>query len=259
MDKEHFDFENGWGLAGKTAVVTGGSRGIGRSIALTLAALGADVGITCYTGCKFAEDVTRRIEDMGRKSTYCSHDVAKEDEVEAMGEEIREVFPNVDILVNNAGITRDRSFRKMNKEMWDAVIAVNLTGVFMVTKQFADGMAENGWGRIVSISSIVGEVGNFGQANYAAAKAGVIGFTKTLAREFASKGVTVNAIAPGFVNTRMTKEVPEKAMKSVIDMTPVGRLAEPREIAAAVAFLCSPAAAYITGHTLAVNGGMNMG
>ena len=146
----------------------------------------------------------------------------------------------------------------MTLEMWDAVLEVNLTGLFHVTKQFIDDMGQRGWGRVINISSIVGETGNFGQANYAAAKAGVIGFTKTLAREYAKKGVTVNAIAPGFIKTRMMQGIPDKALQSVIDMTPVGRLGEPNEIASGVAFLASPASSYITGHVLDINGGMRM-
>jgi 3-oxoacyl-(acyl-carrier-protein) reductase len=248
-----------WSLAGRTALVTGGSRGIGKSIALALATAGADVGITCYTGCKFADVVRTKILEMGRKANYYAHDVGNQSEVDKMAEEVARDFGQVDILVNNAGITRDRSFKKMTREMWDAVIAVNLTGVFSVTKCFVDGMADRGWGRVINISSIVGEVGNFGQANYAAAKAGLLGFTKTLAREYARKGVTVNAIAPGFIKTRMTQAVPEKALEAVVEMTPVGRLGEPVEIAAGVAFLASPAAGYITGHVLDINGGMSMG
>lgn len=246
-------------LEGKRALVTGGSRGIGKAIALALAARGADVGITCLTGCKFAEDVRGQIRGMGRKAEYFSHDVGDAAEIVKLAKEVGEQIGDVDILVNNAGITRDRSFKKMTQEMWDAVIAVNLTGVFAVTKQFIDGMADRGWGRVINISSIVGEVGNFGQANYAAAKAGLIGFTKTLAREYARKGVTVNAIAPGFIRTRMLQEMPEKAIEAVVNMTPVGRLGEPTEIAAGVAFLASPAASYITGHVLDINGGMAMG
>ncbi len=246
-------------LSGKTAVVTGGSRGIGKAIALTLASHGANVAITCYTGCKFAEDVRNHVCELGPKSHYYAHDVGNPDEVRKMADEVLADFDKVDILVNNAGITRDRSFKKMTREMWDSVIAVNLTGVFSVTKAFIDGMADNGWGRVVNVSSIVGEVGNFGQANYAAAKAGLLGFTKSLAREYARKGVTVNAIAPGFIRTRMTAEVPEKALEAVTNMTPVGRLGEPGEIAAGVLFLVSPAASYVTGHVLDVNGGMSMG
>jgi 3-oxoacyl-(acyl-carrier-protein) reductase len=246
-------------LAGKTALVTGGSRGIGKAVALALAAQGADVGLTCFTGCKFAEDVRAQIRDLGRRAEYFAHDVGDANEVVKLAAEVADSLGNVDVLVNNAGITRDRSFKKMSQEMWDAVLAVNLTGVFVVTKQFIDGMAERGWGRVVNISSIVGEVGNFGQANYSAAKAGVIGLTKTLAREYARKGVTVNAVAPGFIKTRMLQDVPEKAIEAVVNMTPVGRLGEAVEVAAAVAFLASPAASYITGHVLDVNGGMAMG
>jgi 3-oxoacyl-(acyl-carrier-protein) reductase len=246
-------------LEGKTALVTGGSRGIGKAIALALAGRGANVGITCLTGCKFAEDVRGKIRDLGRRAEYFSHDVGDPSEIAKLAAEVTEVLGGVDILVNNAGITRDRSFKKMTQEMWDTVLAVDLTGVFAVTKQFIDRMADRGWGRVINISSIVGEVGNFGQANYSAAKAGVIGLTKTLAREYARKGVTVNAIAPGFIRTRMLQDVPEKALEAVIAMTPVGRLGEPAEIAAGVAFLASPAASYITGHVLDINGGMAMG
>jgi 3-oxoacyl-(acyl-carrier-protein) reductase len=246
-------------LKGKTALVTGGSRGIGKAVALALAARGADVGITCLTGCKFAEDVRGVIRDMGRRAEYFAHDVGDAGEVSKLASEVTSAIGDIDILVNNAGITRDRSFKKMTQEMWDTVIAVDLTGVFTVTKQFIDTMSDRGWGRVINISSIVGEVGNFGQANYAAAKAGIIGLTKTLAREYARKGVTVNAIAPGFIRTRMLQDVPEKALEAVINLTPVGRLGEPNEVAAAVAFLASPAASYITGHVLDVNGGMAMG
>ncbi|MCC7474810.1 MAG: beta-ketoacyl-ACP reductase [Pirellulales bacterium] len=246
-------------LEGKTALVTGGSRGIGKAIALALAARGANVGLTCLTGCKFAEDVRGQIRDMGRRSEYFAHDVGDAGEVSKLSNEVGELLGEVDILVNNAGIARDRSFKKMTQEMWDSVIAVDLTGVFAVTKQFIDGMADRGWGRVINISSIVGEVGNFGQANYSAAKAGVIGLTKTLAREYARKGVTVNAIAPGFIRTRMMQEIPEKSLEAVMNMTPVGRLGEPVEVAAGVAFLASPAASFITGHVLDINGGMAMG
>lgn len=243
-------------LAGKTAFVTGGSRGIGRVIALTLAAQGADVAVTDLDP---ADEVRSQIREMGRKSESYATNVANADDVERMAEEVFKAFGRIDILVNNAGITRDRTFKKMTHDLWDEVIAVNLTGVYNAAKVFIDPMAEEGWGRVVNISSIVGEVGNFGQANYAAAKAGVIGLTKTLAREYARKGVTVNAIAPGFINTRMMQGIPEKAMEAVVGMTPVGRLGEPSEIAAGVAFLASPAASYITGHVLDINGGMSMG
>jgi len=245
-------------LQGKKALVTGGSRGIGRAIALTLADEGADVAITFYSQCKFGEDVCRQIHDMGRRSFCFGHDIKDPGSIEDVRSRIEKEFGEVDILVNNAGIARDRTFKNMTGDLWDEVLAVNLTGVFHVTKQYIDSMAARGWGRVINISSIVAETGNFGQANYAAAKAGVIGLTKTLAREYAKKGVTVNAVAPGFTRTRMMQGIPEQAMKNVIDMTPLGRLAEPEEIAAGVAFLASPAASYITGHVLDINGGMAM-
>ena len=186
------------------------------------------------------------------------HNVALEAEVDALCNQVKADFGHIDILVNNAGITRDRSFKKLTKDVWDEVINTNLTSVFLVTKHFVDAMAERGWGRVINISSIVGEIGNFGQANYAAAKAGMIGLTKTLAREYARKGVTVNAVAPGFIKTRMTSDIPEKAMDAVLAITPVGRMGDPLEIAAGVAFLASPSAGFITGAVLDINGGLSM-
>jgi NAD(P)-dependent dehydrogenase (short-subunit alcohol dehydrogenase family) len=245
-------------LAGKKALVTGSSRGIGRSIALALASAGADVAISCNTGGASAEEVCQAIRGMGRKAQYYAHNVALEAEVEALCVEVARDFGAVDVLVNNAGITRDRSFKKLTREAWDEVITTDLTSVFLVTKQIIDSMADRGWGRVINMSSIVGEIGNFGQANYAAAKAGLIGLTKTLAREYARKGVTVNAVAPGFIRTRMTEGIPEKAMEAVIAMTPVGRMGDPVDIAAGVLFLASPSAGFITGAVLDINGGLSM-
>lgn len=245
-------------LAGRTAFVTGSSRGIGRAIALGLAAAGADVAISCNTGGEAAEEVVGLIRGLGRKAQYYAHNIAVESEVEAMCAEVKRDFGVIDILVNNAGITRDRTFKKLTKDAWDEVINTDLTSVFLVTKQFIDAMAERGWGRVVNISSIVGEIGNFGQANYAAAKAGLIGLTKTLAREYARKGVTVNAVAPGFIRTRMTEPIPEKAVEQVLAMTPVGRMGEPTEIAAGVVYLASPSAGFVTGAVLDINGGLSM-
>lgn len=245
-------------LVGKKALVTGGSRGIGKAVALTLAAAGADVAVNCYTGCKFAEDVRSRIQSFGRKSHVYTNNVADEAEVAKMHEAVMNDFGQIDILVNNAGITRDKSFKKMTKEIWDSVISVNLTGVFLVTKSYIDGMAERNWGRVINISSIIGEHGNFGQANYAAAKAGLIGFTKTLAKEYAARGVTVNAVAPGFINTRMVQDIPEKAIEYVVSHTPIGRLGEPEEIAAGILYLASEPAGFVTGHVLDINGGHSM-
>jgi NAD(P)-dependent dehydrogenase (short-subunit alcohol dehydrogenase family) len=246
-------------LLGKKALVTGGSRGIGRACALALASAGADVAVASSpAGAESAGDVRRLIHEMGRRSEVYSFDVAARNEVEATCARVKRDFEQVDILVNNAGITRDRSFRKMDRSAWDEVISINLSSVFDVTRMFIDEMVLRGWGRVINISSVVGRIGNIGQSNYAAAKAGLIGFTKTLAREYAKKGVTVNAIAPGFVRTRMLDGVPDKAMVSVLDMTPVGRLGDPTEIAAGVLYLASPSAGFVTGHVLDINGGLAM-
>lgn len=248
----------GLSLAGKTALVTGASRGIGKAIALVLAQAGADVAVSCNTGGALAEQVRDQIRGMGRKAEYYAHNVGDPAEVEKMHAEVVRDFGRIDILVNNAGITRDKSFKKMTWEMWDTVMRVDLDGVFLVTKQFVDAMADRGWGRVINISSVIGEIGNFGQSNYAAAKAAVIGFTKALAREYAKKGVTVNAIAPGFIRTEMTEAVPQAALDSVVQATPVGRLGQPEEVALGVAYLASDAAAFITGHVLDINGGYAM-
>jgi len=245
-------------LDGKTALVTGASRGIGKGIALALAARGANVAINCNTGGELAEKVRDEIRGMGRSAEYYAHNVADDAEVEKMRDEILGDFGQVDILVNNAGITRDKSFKKMTREMWDDVIDVDLTGVFLVTKQFIDSMAERRWGRVVNIASVIGEIGNFGQTNYAAAKGGLIAFSKSLAREYARKGVTVNTVAPGFIKTDMTDAVPEEGLKMVTSATPVGRLGLPSEVAAGVVFLASDAASYVTGHVLDINGGYAM-
>ncbi len=195
---------------------------------------------------------------MGRKAKYYAHNVGKAEEVEAMCAEVKRDFGTIDILVNNAAINRDTTFKKMTKEAWDEVINTDLTSVFLVTKHFIDEMADRGWGRVINMSSMSGEIGNYGQANYAAAKAGMIGLTKTLAREYARKGVTVNAVAPGFTRTRMTEGIPDKAMGPVLAATPLGRMGEPVEIAAGVVYLASPSAGFITGAVLDINGGFAM-
>ena len=246
-------------LIDRKVFVTGGSRGIGRACALTLAAAGADVAVgSSPAGAEGAEGVCREIRELGRRAKAYPFDVAERGDVETMCRRLGEDFGRIDVLVNNAGVTRDGLFRKMERTAWDAVINTNLSSVFEITQRLIEPMAARGWGRVINISSIVGRIGNFGQTNYAAAKAGLIGFTKALAREYARKGVTVNAIAPGFVKTRMLEGVPEKALESVLAVTPMGRFAEPMEIGASVLYLASPAASFVTGHVLDVNGGMAM-
>ncbi len=249
----------GFSLQGKSAFVSGASRGIGRACALTLASAGADIALgSSAAGVEAAEGVVREIRRMGRRAETYTFDLRVRRDVETTCARVTEDFHAIDILVNNAGIVRDRSFRKMDRVAWDEVIDVNLNSVFDITHAFIDKMAARGWGRVINVSSVVGRIGNFGQANYSAAKAGLIGFTKTLAREYASKSVTVNAVAPGFVKTRMMDGLSETVLKSVLDITPVGRLGDPMEIGASVLYLASPAAGFVTGHVLDINGGMAM-
>jgi 3-oxoacyl-[acyl-carrier protein] reductase len=252
-------FLAGFSLLGKKVFVTGGSRGIGRACALTLASAGADIALgSSSAGADSAEDVCREIRRIGRRAETYAFDVGVRKDVETTCARVANDFEGIDILVNNAGITRDRSFRKMDRGTWDEVINTNLNSVFDITRALIDPMAARGWGRVINVSSVVGRIGHFGQANYSAAKAGLIGLTKTLAREYASKAVTVNAVAPGFVKTRMMDGIPDTVLQSVIDTTPVGRLADPMEIGACVLYLASPAAAFVTGHVLDINGGMAM-
>ncbi len=243
-------------LKGRVAVVTGGSRGIGRAIALALAEEGADVAVNYQRNEAMAREVAQAIERTGRVSDIYQADVSDPEQVQRMRDAVLTRFQRADILVNNAGINRDKSFAKMDDDTWRSVIAVNLNGVFYCTKVFLDGMAARSYGRIINISSIVGQMGNFGQANYAAAKAGLLGFTKTLARELAGKGITVNAIAPGFIETDMVSGVPDDVKQKLLAQIPLRRFGKPEEVAKAVVFLGSEDASYITGQVLNVNGGM---
>ncbi|MBK8913683.1 MAG: 3-oxoacyl-[acyl-carrier-protein] reductase [Phycisphaerales bacterium] len=246
-------------LKGKVALVTGGSRGIGRAISLALAESGADVAVNYAGNHDRAEETCRMLRDKGVRAEKYAANIANDDENHAMIAKVNADFGHIDILVNNAGITRDKTFTKMTPEIWHEVLGVNLTGPAMVTHEVLKGMMPLGWGRIVFITSIVGQVGNFGQSNYAVTKGGLIAFTKSLAREVARKGITVNAVAPGFIETDMTSVVPEAALEQVRSNTPIGRLGRPEEVAEAVRFLCSPLSSYITGEVINVNGGMFMG
>jgi 3-oxoacyl-[acyl-carrier protein] reductase len=243
-------------LTGKVAIVTGGSRGIGRAVSLRLARAGADVVVVFAGNREKAEAVVGEIQEMGRRSVAIQADVSQAEQVDAMVKQVIEAFGRIDILVNNAGITRDNLLLRLKEEDWDAVLNTNLKGVFLCTKAVTRQMMKQRFGRIINISSVVGLIGNPGQANYVAAKAGVIGLTKTAARELASRGITVNAIAPGFIDTDMTAVLGEETRKQMLGQIPLGRFGTAEDVAGAVAFLASDDAAYITGQTLNVDGGM---
>jgi len=276
------------GLEGKVALVTGGSRGIGKAISLRLAQEGADVVVNYQNTKEHAESVSKLIDMMGmadelekialkihkmdnkecakeyskqldaieKHSYICQANVSDFEQVKKMRDDIIKHFGKLDILINNAGIVRDKSFVKMTTEMWDDVMHVNLDGTFYCTKAFIEGMLERKYGRVINISSVVGRMGNFGQANYTASKAGMIGLTKALAKEFAGKGVTVNAVAPGFIETDMVKGVPGDVMDKILSKIPLGRLGRASEVAATVAFLASQEGDYITGQVIDINGGL---
>lgn len=245
-------------LEGKACLVTGGSRGIGHAIVEALAGAGANVAFTYHYSTEAASALVKLAEAKGVKCRAYKADVASPDEMRSIIEQVIKEFGHIAILVNNAGITRDKTFLKMTKEMWQDVMHVDLDGVFYTTQLVAQDMVQAGWGRIINIASIVGQTGNFGQANYAAAKGAVIALTESLARELARKGITVNAVAPGFIETDMVKGMPEAALAQVKALTPMGRLGKPEEVADAVIFLAGPHSSYVTGQVLAVNGGMYM-
>jgi len=244
-------------LNGQVAVVTGASRGIGRAIALKLAEAGASVVVTATTQ-QGAEKTAAEITAAGGKALAVKVDVSVAAEVEGLFKEAVGAFGKLDILVNNAGITKDGLLLRMKEADWDAVLDVNLKGSFNCTREAAKVMSKARYGRIVNVSSVVGEMGNPGQANYCASKAGMIGLTKSVAKELARRNVTVNAVTPGFIETDMTNELSEKAKESLQEQIPMGRLGSADDIAGAVLFLVSDAAGYITGHVLSVNGGMYM-
>ncbi|MBS4211879.1 3-oxoacyl-[acyl-carrier-protein] reductase [Neobacillus rhizophilus] len=245
-------------LAGKAALVTGASRGIGREIALELARQGANVAVNFSGSEAKANEVVDEIKALGQEAFAIKCNVSNTEEVSEMVKAVIEQFGRLDILVNNAGITRDNLLMRMKEEEWDDVLNINLKGVFLVTKAVTRQMMKQRVGRIINISSVVGESGNPGQANYVAAKAGVIGLTKTTAKELASRNITVNAIAPGFITTDMTDKLPEDVKAEMLKQIPLARLGEPKDIAKAAAFLASDDSAYITGQTLHINGGMVM-
>jgi 3-oxoacyl-[acyl-carrier protein] reductase len=243
-------------LTGKVAIVTGASRGIGRAIALELAQVGAKVAVNYASSSGAADELVAQIVGIGGEAIAICADVSKADQIDTLVSTVMDKWGRIDVLVNNAGITRDTLLLRMKPEDWQAVIDTNLTGVFLCTRATSKIMLKQKSGRIINIASVAGQMGNPGQANYSAAKAGVIGFTKTVAKELSSRGITVNAVAPGFIVTDMTNDL--KA-EGILQFIPLGRYGQPEEVAGMVRFLAAdPAAAYITGQTFNVDGGMVM-
>ncbi len=243
-------------LSNKVAIVTGSARGIGRTIALKLAEVGAKVVVNDIGEVQPLENLAEEIRAMNRQSLAVIADVSSSEEVTRLVDTAVSAYGSVDILVNNAGITRDHLVMRMSDEDWDKVLTVNLKSAFLCTRAALRHMVKQRWGRIISISSIAGVVGNAGQANYAAAKAGIIGFTKTIAKEVASRGITANAVAPGVIETQMTQQLDEKQRQALKQHIPLGYFGSPQDVAEAVAFLASEEARYITGQVLGVDGGM---
>src|SRR6267143_4233871 len=245
-------------LKARTALVTGGSRGIGRAIALALGEEGADVAVNYVSSEGPARDVVENIKKMGRRAILAQADVGDYPDTCRMAQEVLREFGHLDILVNNAGINSDTTFVKMNHAAWRKVLGTNLDGVFNCTKVFVDQMLGQNYGRVVNMTSVIGQIGNFGQANYAASKAGVAAFTKSLAKELAGKGVTVNAIAPGFIETEMIQGIPDKVKEKLLAQIPLKRFGTPEEVARAVCYIVSADGDYITGAELSINGGLLM-
>ena len=244
-------------LTGKIAVVTGAAQGIGQAIATSLAQEGADVVVADLNADR-CEETVARVQQLGRKAMAISVNVGDWDQVKAMIDRVLKEWERIDILVNNAGITRDGLLMRMKEEDWQMVLQVNVTGTFFCAKAVLPTMSRQRSGRIVNIASIVGAIGNIGQANYAASKAAVIGLTKSVAREYASRNITVNAVAPGFIDTAMTQDLSADTKEALLNQIPLKRLGQSSDVADAVSFLCSEKAGYITGHVLHVNGGMHM-
>ncbi|MBZ2167642.1 3-oxoacyl-ACP reductase FabG [Marinobacter sp. F4216] len=245
-------------LEGKTALVTGGTRGIGKAIVHALARQGAEV-VGTATSAEGAESITKALSDAGLKGFGIVMDVADPESIDAGLKEVMDKSGAPVILVNNAGITRDNLLMRLKDDDWSSVLETNLSSVYRTSKAVLRGMAKARWGRIINVSSVVAGMGNPGQGNYCAAKAGVEGFTRSLAKEMSNRGITANCVAPGFIDTDMTKKLDDRQREAMLEIIPAGRLGEPEEVAAVVAFLASDAAAYVSGETIHVNGGMYMG